>query len=52
MHQTKHWDSEEAASRVLVYGFLAPEGSPYLVTANLDEPILKGSSINYINYIK
>jgi len=33
---------------VLVYGFLAPEGSPYLVTANLDKPILQGSSINYI----
>jgi len=47
MHQTKHWNSEEAASNVLVYGFLAPQGSPYLVTANLEEPILKGDTINY-----
>jgi hypothetical protein len=48
LDKVRHIYSEETASTVLVYGFLAPEGSPYLVTANLDEPILKGSSINYI----
>ena len=47
LDKVRHIYSEETASTVLVYGFLAPEGSPYLVTANLDEPILKGSSINY-----
>jgi hypothetical protein len=47
LDKVRHIYSEETASTVLVYGFLAPEGSPYLVTANLDEPILKGNSINY-----
>lgn len=40
--------SEDAASSVLVYGFIAPQESPYLVTANLDKPFEKGSGINYI----
>ena len=48
LNKTRYMYSEDAASTVLVYGFLAPEGSPYLVTANLDKPILQGSSINYI----
>jgi len=48
LNKTRYMYSEDAASAVLVYGFLAPEGSPYLVTANLDKPILQGSSINYI----
>lgn len=47
LDKTRYMYSEKSASTVLVYGFLAPEGSPYLVTSNLDEPILKGSSINY-----
>jgi len=49
LDKTRYMYSEKAASTVLVYGFLAPEGSPYLVTSNLDEPILKGNSINYID---
>jgi hypothetical protein len=48
MHKTRYWDSEEAASNVLVYGFLGPEGSPYLVAANLEKPFQKGSGINYV----
>ena len=48
LNKTRYIYNEKSASTVLVYGFLAPEGSPYLVTANLDEPILKGSSINYM----
>jgi hypothetical protein len=47
LSKTRYWDSEEAASRVLVYGFLAPEGSPYLVTANLDKVIMKGNTIDH-----
>lgn len=47
MHKTRHWDSEEVASNVLVYGFLGPQGSPYLVTSNLDKPFMKGNGINY-----
>lgn len=38
----------DAASTVLVYGFIGPEESPYLVTANLDSPFQNGSGINYI----
>ena len=48
MHKTRHWDSEEVASNVLVYGFLGPQGSPYLVTSNFYKPILKGASINHV----
>jgi hypothetical protein len=33
---------------VLTYGFLAPEGSPYLVTSDMDLPIKKGDTINWI----
>ena len=47
LNKTMYPYSEEAASTVLVYGFLAPEGSPYLVTANIEKPILKGDDINY-----
>jgi len=34
-------------STVLVYGFLGPQDSPYLVTVDLDKPFMKGSDINY-----
>jgi hypothetical protein len=47
LHKTRYYLNEDAASSVLVYGFLAPEGSPYLVTADLDKPIIKGEGINY-----
>lgn len=47
LSKTRYPHSEDAASTVLVYGFLAPEGSPYLVTADLDLPIVKGGDINY-----
>lgn len=47
MHKTRYWDSEESASRVLVYGFLAPVGSPYLKTFDMDKPFIKGDAINH-----
>ncbi len=37
----------DAAANVLVYGFIAPVGSPYLVTFDLDKPFVKGSGINH-----
>jgi hypothetical protein len=37
----------DAAANVLVYGFIAPVGSPYLVTFDLDKPFIKGSGINH-----
>jgi hypothetical protein len=37
----------DAAASVLVYGFIAPVGSPYLVTFDLDKPFVKGSGINH-----
>ena len=37
----------DVASNVLVYGFIAPVGSPYLVTFDLDKPFIKGSGINH-----
>lgn len=49
LDKTRYQYSEEAASNVLVYGFLGLEGSPYLVTSNLKEPIQKGDDINYID---
>ena len=49
LDKTRYMYSEEAASNVLVYGFLGPQGSPYLVTANLEKPILKGASINHVD---
>ena len=49
LSKTRYPYSEDAASTVLVYGFLAPEGSPYLVTANIEKPILKGDDINYFS---
>ena len=48
LDKSRYMYSEEAASNVLVYGFLAPQGSPYLVTSNLEKPILKGASINHV----
>lgn len=47
LHKTRYPYSEEAATNVLVYGFLGPEESPYLVTADLDKPFMKGEGINY-----
>ena len=47
LHKTRYLN-EETASDVFVYGFLGPQESPYLVTANLDNPFQKGSGINYI----
>ena len=49
LDKTRYMYSEEAASNVLVYGFLGPQGSPYLVTANLEKPILKGDTINHVD---
>jgi hypothetical protein len=36
-------------STVLVYGFIGPQESPYLVTADLRFPIMKGEGINYFS---
>jgi hypothetical protein len=47
LRKTRYPYSEEAASSVLVYGFIAPVGSPYLVTFDLDKPFIKGSGINH-----
>jgi len=47
LSKTRYPFSEEAAASVLVYGFIAPVGSPYLVTSDLDEPFEKGSGINH-----
>jgi len=46
LYKTRYLN-EEAASTVLVYGFLGPEDSPYLVTGDLDLPFEKGEGINY-----
>ena len=35
------------ASTVLVYGFIAPVGSPYLETFDMDKPFVKGGGINH-----
>jgi hypothetical protein len=51
LDKTRYMYSEEAASNVLVYGFLGPQGSPYLVTSNLDKPFMKGTSINYVEQL-
>ena len=48
LDKTRYKYSEESASNVLVYGFLGPQGSPYLVTSNFYKPILKGASINHV----
>jgi hypothetical protein len=37
----------DAAASVLVYGFIAPVGSPYLVTFDMDKPFMKGEGINH-----
>jgi hypothetical protein len=37
----------DAAANVLVYGFIAPVGSPYLDTFNMSKPFVKGSGINH-----
>ena len=47
LSKTRYPFSEEAAASVLVYGFIAPVGSPYLVTFDLDKPFIKGSGINH-----
>ncbi len=48
LNKTKYPHSEEAASTVLIYGFIGPEESPYLTTGELSLPFEKGSGINYI----
>lgn len=40
-------DNLGAASSVLVYGHIAPEGSPYLDTFDMNEPFEKGDGINH-----
>lgn len=47
LHKTRYPYSEEAASNVLVYGFIGPQDSPYLVTGDLDKPFENGEGINY-----
>ena len=47
LSKTRYPYSEDAAASVLVYGFIAPVGSPYLVTFDLDKPFIKGSGINH-----
>jgi hypothetical protein len=48
LNKTKYpYNERETASTVLVYGFIGPQESPYLVTANLDKPFEKGSGINH-----
>ena len=37
----------DAAASVLVYGFIAPVGSPYLKTIDMDRPFMKGEGINH-----
>jgi hypothetical protein len=37
----------DAAASVLVYGFIAPVGSPYLDTFDMDKPFMKGEGINH-----
>jgi hypothetical protein len=45
--KTRYPYNLEAASSVLVYGFIAPVGSPYLDTFDMDKPFMKGDSINH-----
>ena len=47
LSKTRYPYSLESAASVLVYGFIAPVGSPYLVTFDLDKPFIKGSGINH-----
>jgi hypothetical protein len=47
LNKTRYLYSEEAASTVLIYGFIGPEESPYLTTGELSLPFEKGSGINY-----
>lgn len=47
LHKTRYPYSEEAATNVLVYGFIGPQESPYLVTGDLDKPFENGEGINY-----
>jgi hypothetical protein len=37
----------DAAANVLVYGFIAPVGSPYLKTFDMYKPFVKGAGINH-----
>jgi hypothetical protein len=45
--KTRYPYSLDAAANVLVYGFIAPVGSPYLKTFDMDKPFIKGDSINH-----
>ena len=47
LSKTRYPYSLESASSVLVYGFIAPVGSPYLDTFDMDKPFVKGSGINH-----
>ena len=47
LSKTRYPYSLESASSVLVYGFIAPVGSPYLKTFDMDKPFVKGSGINH-----
>ncbi len=45
--KTAYPNNLDAASNVLVYGFIAPVGSPYLKTFDMDKPFIKGDAINH-----
>jgi hypothetical protein len=45
--KTRYPYNLEAASTVLVYGFIAPVGSPYLDTFDMSKPFIKGDAINH-----
>jgi hypothetical protein len=45
--KTAYPNNLDAASNVLVYGFIAPVGSPYLKTFDMYKPFVKGSGINH-----
>jgi hypothetical protein len=45
--KTRYPYSLDAAANVLVYGFIAPVGSPYLKTFDMDKPFMKGDAINH-----
>ena len=47
LSKTRYPYSLESAASVLVYGFIAPVGSPYLVTFDLDKPFFNGEGINH-----
>ena len=45
--QTAYPSNLDAAANVMVYGFIAPVGSPYLDTFDMHKPFLKGDGINH-----